>query len=181
MISNKVLPKEEMFSLYIPNIPHNLGLDRFDETILFENDKETLTAIFNSLNIGLVDRVDIVIKPNNGQNHIIAFVHFKEMYNNEESTRFRQEIHGNGIYTLEEVSIQDKTYYLSKRKNDRVPRSRAFITIKKNTSPIPTINEADYPLNIHQLVDINKTLVEENFKLHKRILELEEKIQDQNV
>jgi hypothetical protein len=169
--------KTEKFSLYIPNIPQCLGLDYNDEIMSIDN-ANGLTKLFNCLNIGVVDRVDMVVKPNDMNNRVMAFIHFKIIYDNEQAASFSQELDECGSIKLTDVLFGDKLCVLSKRGYKHIPRTKAFIIIKKNTAPIPTIDEANYPLNIHQLVDVNKSLIEENYNLEKRIAELEEELQE---
>mgnify|MGYP003671157940 CR=1 FL=1 len=68
------------FSVYIPRIFNNIPTEKIVKT-------------FELLNLGKVEKVDIIMKTNkNGNNIKMAFVHFSEWYTNRAATNFRENI-----------------------------------------------------------------------------------------
>ena len=68
------------FSVYIPRIFNNIPTEKIVKT-------------FELLNLGKVEKVDIIMKTNkNGNNIKMAFVHFSEWYTNRAATHFRENI-----------------------------------------------------------------------------------------
>ena len=68
------------FSVYIPRIFNNIPTEKIVRT-------------FELLNLGKVEKVDIIMKTNkNGNNIKMAFVHFSEWYTSSAATIFREKI-----------------------------------------------------------------------------------------
>lgn len=68
------------FSVYIPRIFNNIPTEKIVRT-------------FELLNLGKVEKVDIIMKTNkNGNNIKMAFVHFSEWYTSSAATIFRENI-----------------------------------------------------------------------------------------
>lgn len=63
---------------------------------VFSNIKESrISNVFDTLNIGSVERVDLVPKTGkNGETYNMAFVHFAMVYNTVEGDKFRSDIEG---------------------------------------------------------------------------------------
>ena len=73
------------FSVYIPRIFNNIPTEKIVKT-------------FELLNLGKVEKVDIIMKTNqNGNNIKMAFVHFSEWYTNSAATNFRENIENPNI------------------------------------------------------------------------------------
>jgi hypothetical protein len=63
---------------------------------VFSNIKESrISNVFDNLNIGSVERVDLVPKTGkNGETYNMAFVHFAMVYNTDAGSKFRSDIEG---------------------------------------------------------------------------------------
>ena len=123
-------------SLFIPSLPPGF----VNEELLFELVQETFR-------IGSVKRVDI-IKKNNTNNRLMAFIHFNS-WNDSPATRiFRDKIEKEGFidvfgYTNEMNQYADYNYFIPNIKKD------VFIRFLINKMPIK-----DTELNAHQLADM---------------------------
>ena len=123
-------------SLFIPSLPPGF----VNEELLFELVQETFR-------IGSVKRVDI-IKKNNTNNRLMAFIHFNS-WNDSPATRiFRDKIEKEGFidvfgYTNQMNQYADYNYFIPNINKD------VFIRFLINKMPIK-----DTELNAHQLADM---------------------------
>lgn len=150
---------ENWNSLFIPSLPPGF----VNEELLFELIQEIFC-------IGSVKRVDI-IKKNNSNNRLMAFIHFNN-WNNSPGTRiFRDKIEKEGFidvygYTNEMNQYNDYSSFISNIKKD------LFIRFLINKMPIK-----DTELNIHQLADMlekaNTKIIDQQTMIDNLTKELE--------
>jgi hypothetical protein len=116
-------------------------------------DEQQLIGIFHDVGIGFVKRIDFIdVEKNTFMNG--AFVHFYYLYDYEATKQIVAAMEAeNGSYHLH---ISEKEFWI----------------LLKNKKPI-----SDTVLNIHQIVDILKTLEEEQ---GKKIEEQDKKIEEQD-
>jgi hypothetical protein len=80
LISNSTIQNMSPFSIFIPRVFSNISVER-------------ICDIFSSKNIGDVDTVNLVRRVNKkGEQYNMAFVHFRRLYDNEQSRGFRTSV-----------------------------------------------------------------------------------------
>lgn len=106
------------YSVFIPRVFSNIRPDR-------------ITNVFHSLNIGDVEKVDLVAKTGkNGDHYNMAFVHFREMYNTIESQNFCQDVQNPDTKTR--LTYEDPWFWL-------------VLPFEKKESPVNVLEEIAYP------------------------------------
>jgi len=152
-------------SIYVPVIPHDLTIDG-----LLMTNEETLRDYFeNKLQLGKIDRIDMVCRQANPQSGIVstsAFVHFEHLNEDTSSLARLAEIE-NGDYKINGYML-DGQYQFFIRTMTRC-KSMPFLSIKVNYKPLPTAVET---MNVHQLVAAKTELEKKLKEMEAEIFEL---------
>ena len=126
-------------SIFIPSLPS------------FATSEDTLTFLFQDIfELGSVKRVDI-IKKENVNNRLMAFVHFNHWFDNNSTKMFREKLEKEGfadVFGYADVDEFNKNMNFNEFLGYNVNKN-AFLKCMINKTPI---KETD--LNIHQMADI---------------------------
>lgn len=138
MVSNTFVPTD-WSSIFIPSLP------------LFASSEDSLTFIFQEIfDVGSVKRVDI-IKKENVNNRLMAFIHFNHWNDNRSIRIFREKMEKEGfvdVFGYNDVEEFNKNMDFHEFLGCNVNRN-GFLKCMINKTPI---KETD--LNIHQMADI---------------------------
>lgn len=147
-------------SLFIPSLPPQLV------------DDELLSYIIEEIFLlGQVKRVDI-IKKENSNNRLMAFIHFDFWYKNNSVDTFREKIENEGQVNVYGFINKDK---IETNYSDFISNIKkgVFIRFMINNNPIK-----DTELNIHQIADLlekaDKKITEQDLMIENLTKELEE-------
>jgi len=170
-------------SLHIPIIPKKLSrYSPLTSTVysqpregFYDTESGLTDLIQNKLGFGQVKRIDFVTRDDKEDKPKAAFIHFDHWYDNknsrfllakiEETGNFRQKGFYNG-FNMQKFYAQ----------NENGQSQEAFIVFKINHKPIPEVNETECELNIHQLVAVNKRLLESETALKEQVAALTARI-----
>ena len=175
MVSNTFVPTD-WSSIFIPSLPS------------FASSEDSLTFIFQEIfDVGSVKRVDI-IKKENVNNRLMAFIHFNHWNDNGSIRIFREKMEKEGfvdVFGYNDVEEFNKNMDFHEFLGCNVNRN-GFLKCMINKTPI---KETD--LNIHQMADIlertdkkvddqemlitelKATIIEKDLKIDNLLLKIE--------